>query len=199
MVKEFSAFLTETHLNLFGDRHKDEMHAHKHELFGMLKKSYESIGGIHGNGFNSPDDMVNKIHMWKLHKKNGKITAATLYKNKNGRKGVAVATDGTEEGKTHLSNMMHQEAHRAWGEKSGRSLSFFKRTSPSHSIIHHAIPYDTAKTLHDDEIRRPPHDDPEIIRHPELKHHFYQRRIGDGPNAEWHTKIAVGTPHHHIT
>jgi hypothetical protein len=47
--------------------------------------------------------------------------------------------------------------------------------------------------LHDavhTEIRRPPHDDPEIKRHPEFAEHFYQRKIGN----HWHTKLIVGKP-----
>ena len=68
----------------------------------MLQKSYAYIGGIKGSGFENPDNMVNKIKMWKIVKKNGKILAGIMYKDKNYRKAVAVFTDGTKEGKKRL-------------------------------------------------------------------------------------------------
>lgn len=189
-MKSFITLIAESLHTLVGDdKQKDK---HKHELHAMLNKAYEKIGGIKGNGFQSPDHMVKHVHEWKIHRHKGKIVAAVLYKHKNGRKGVAVATDGSEHGKTALGKIMHDDIvhKRAWSEKSGSALSFTKKLVGG-DIKKHAIPYHVAKTLHDDEIRPAPHNDPEITRHPELKDHFYQRKIGD----HWHTKIALGTPH----
>lgn len=39
-------------------------------------------------------------------------------------------------------------------------------------------------------LKKPSDDDPDVVRHPDLAKHMYQRRIGN----EWHTKIMVGTP-----
>lgn len=195
-MKTFSNLIAESFHNFIGGQHEEKMHAHKHEVFNLLQHAYSKIGGIHGNGFKSPDDMVKNIHMWKVHKHEGKIVAAAMYKSKNGRKRVAVATDGSEHGKKALGHIMRDDTThgRSWGEQSGASLSFNKKHLKSGSIVDHAIPYDKVKHLHDEEIRKAPHDDPECIRHPELKHHFYQRKIGN----EWHTKVAIGTPHKHI-
>ncbi len=185
--------LIESVHNFIGD--DEEKHKHKHEVYHLIQNAYAKIGGIHGNGFESPDHMVKHIAMWKIHRHKGKVVAAVMYKNKNGRKSVAVASDGSTHGKHALGRIMHGDIHhkRAWSEKSGAALSFVKKQFHG-DIKSHAIPYDHAVHLHDDQIRRPAHDDPEIIRHPELKDHFYQRKIAN----EWHTKIALGHPHKHI-
>jgi hypothetical protein len=39
---------------------------------------------------------------------------------------------------------------------------------------------------------------PEVLRHPELKDHFYQRKIGNAGDNDWYTKIAMGSPGHII-
>jgi hypothetical protein len=54
---------------------------------------------------------------------------------------------------------------------------------------------DVKKHLDGEGIRKPPHDDPEVVRHPDLKDHFYQRKIGD----HWHTKVMIGTAGKKIT
>lgn len=67
-----------------------------------------------------------------------------------------------------------------------------KRQAGEH-LKPHVISHDDAKGILErggDEVRRPPENDPELIRHPEYKEHFYQRRIG----GEWHTKLMIGTP-----
>ncbi len=195
MIRSFSSVISESYHNMIGDDEKK--HKYKHEVFHLLQKSYEKIGGIHGNGFKDPDDMVKNIHMWKIHKHQGKVVAATMYKNKNGRKSVAVATDGSEHGKAALGKMKRDDVKhgRTWGEMSGAALSFTKKQVGG-DIRPHAIHYHDAAKLHghEDPIRRPPETDPDVVRHPELKDHFYQRRIGN----EWHTKIAVGKPHNEI-
>lgn len=192
----FLDFLTESIENFIGDADEAKKHAHKQEVFDMIQKAYAKVGGIQGNGFKSPDDMVKNVPFWKIHKKNGKVIAAKLYKDKNGRKGVAMATDGTEEGKAAAGGMIREELkqRRSWGEQSASALSFSKKMAGG-DLRPHVIPYHVAKTLHDDEIRPAPKDDPEVVRHPELAKHFYQRQIG----GHWHTKIAIGTPAKPIT
>lgn len=189
MVQSFKSFLEERYINLIHD--DPRKHQYKDEVHSLLTKAYEKIGGIHGSGFKDPDDMVKNIHMWKLAKKDGKVVAAALYKDKDGRKSVAVATNGTEEGKKHLAHIAKHDLinNRSYSEKSGPSLSFTKKSLGS-DIVKHAIHPDYVKNIVSDEIRKPPENDPEIVKHPELKDHFYQRKIGD----EWHTKVMLGTP-----
>ena len=188
----FKKFLQERFINLLHD--DPRKHQYAHEVHGMLQKAYEKIGGIQGSGFRSPEDMVKNIPMWKLHKKGGKIRGAVLYKDTNGRKSVATATDGSEEGKKGVAEIYRDDVvrGRAYGERSASALSFTKKVVGAEHLKKHIIPYHhVQKTLgNDTEIRRPPHDDPEIQRHPEFKDHFYQRQIG----GHWHTKLMFGTP-----
>jgi hypothetical protein len=186
---KFLDFITERFVNLIDN--EEEKHKHKHEVFDLLQKSYAKIGGIHGSGFESPDHMVKKIPFWKLSKKDGKVVAAKLYKDKGGRKAVAMGTNGTDEGKKAMGNILKDDItkRRGWGEVSGSALSFAKKQVPD--LHKHAIPKEHVKKLMpDEEIRDAPHDDPEVQRHPELKDHFYQRKIG----SDWHTKVAWGSP-----
>lgn len=188
----FKKFLQERFINLLHDDPRKQQYAH--EVHGMLQKAYEKIGGIQGSGFRSPEDMIKNIPMWKLHKRGGKIRGAVLYKDTNGRKSVATATDGSEEGKKGVAEIYRDDVlrGRAYGERSASALSFTKKVVGAEHLKKHIIPYEhVQKTLGGDvEIRRPPEDDPEIQRHPEFKDHFYQRQIGD----HWHTKLMFGTP-----
>jgi hypothetical protein len=193
----FTQYLEEHFINLLpGDEAEKAKHAP--EVHAMLQKAYAPIGGIHGSGFNSPEDMVKNIPMWKAYRHEGKIKAIKLYKNNSagGRKSVAVATDGSPEGKAGLSRMMRDDMQRkrSYGELSGAALSVMKRNLPD--ITQHVIPIEHVKSLApNDEIRSPPADDPEILRHPELTKHFYQRIIGN----TWHTKLMLGTTGNFIT
>ena len=189
-MKSFKEYLEERFINLIGDHPDKDKHAE--HVFSMLQNSYKDQGGIHGSGFKSPEDMKKNIPMWKLAKKNGRVVAAALYKDKGGRKRVAVATDGSEEGKAHLSRIMTDDMtrNRSYSEQSGKSLSFLKKNLPEGHLKKLALKHEHVRNLFPgEEIRKPPKDDPEIQRHPELADHFYQRKIGD----EWHTKIALGT------
>ena len=188
---KFSEFLTERFVNLIGDKHDEQRHVHKQEVFDLLQKSYASIGGIKGSGFKDPDDMVKHVPMWKLAKKNNKVVAAKLYKDKTGRKAVAMATDQTEQGKKALGQIVKDDItkKRGWGEVSKHALSFARKQVPD--FHKHVLPIEHVKKLmSDEEIRPAPHDDPDVVRHPDLKQHFYQRKIGD----KWATKLAYGNP-----
>jgi hypothetical protein len=194
----FKSFLLyERFINLI---HNDpKKHEYADEVKGLLDKSYASLGGIHGSGFKDKEDMIKNIPMWKLKKHQGKIVAATMYKDKGGRKAVAVATDGSEHGKRGASQIMTDDLKtgRSYGEKSSKSLSFVKKHVGSEELKKHVIPYHEVHKHVDknDEIRRPPSDDEELTRHPEYKDHFYQRKIG----GQWHTKLMLGKPGQTIT
>jgi len=188
----FKQYIEERFVNLLPGQ-EDKKREHADHVHAMVKKSYEDQGGIQGSGFESPEHMVKKIPMWKLHRTEGKVKAAALYKDKEGRKRVAIATDGSEEGKKAAARIMVDDLRqeRSYGETSGKSLSFMKKHAGEH-VKRHAKTYDEAEKIlkkGGDEIRKPPEDDEDVRRHPEYKDHFYQRKIGD----EWHTKLMVGT------
>lgn len=187
-MKSFSEFLHEGYDNyLKPDENKKSV---AKEVFDMLQKAYAPIGGIHGNGFNSPDDMVQNIPFWKTYRKNGELKAVALYKDSGtGRKRVAIATDGTKEGKDAIKKIVKDDftRDRAFAEISGPSLAMLAKNMDVKEI---AQPISVVKKiLPKDNITVPPDDDDEIRKHPELKPYFYQREIG----GHKHTKIMVGT------
>lgn len=135
----FNQFIVETFINLLP---KDKVKKNKHaeEVHDMLTKSYKDQGGIHGSGFKNPGDMVDNIPMWKLHRHEGKIKAAALYKDSQGRKRVAIGTDGSSEGKKAAAHIMLHDLKqdRSYGETSGKSLSFMKKHIPDfHKHVNH--------------------------------------------------------------
>lgn len=196
MVQSFKTFITEKYVNLIQHRHDDDREKHADHVYKMLHHAYEPIGGLHGNGFKDKHDMLKSIPMWKLHKgSDGKVKAAALYKDKGGRKLVAFATDGSHEGKHAMSHIIKDDVHRkrSYSEISGPAIGFHKKHIGD--LRQHAMkPHEVKKLMHDDEIRKAPAGDAEVLRHPELKHHFYQRKIG----GEWHTKLAIGSAGQHI-
>ena len=191
----FADFLIEKITNLLPRHEKLKAH-HAPEVHRMLQKAYEPVGGLHGNGFKDHADMVKNVHMWKIHHTGGKVKAALMYKEKHGRKMVAMASDGSDEGKAALAKTIKHDIvnKKAHAEVSGPALHFLKKQIPD--LHKHAMNMKQVRAVNPGEkLRKPPADDPEIARHPEMKKHFYQRQIG----GQWHTKLAVGHPGNTIT
>ncbi len=115
--------LIERYVNVFSDSQKKPFVS---DVWDILNSSYSKIGGIKRSGFESEDSMIKKIPMWKLVRKDNKILACMLYKDKNGRKMVAVGSDGSLEGKEALKKMFMEELklQRSYGEISGPALKF---------------------------------------------------------------------------
>jgi len=87
-MKTFREYIAERYINLL-PHHEEEKRKHAKEAYSLVQNLYKSIGGIHGNGFKSHEDMVKNIPFWKIHKKDGKIRAIYLYKDKGSRKAGA--------------------------------------------------------------------------------------------------------------
>jgi hypothetical protein len=146
----------------------------------MVQNAYRPLGGIQGSGFESVDDMVAKIPMWKLSVKQGKLRAVVLYKDKNGRKLVAVATDNSPAGKRNLVEILKIEFQRSYSEISGPLLKFVKRNLPE-LIDEFGFTFDQAReisTMNGDTIE--PVDDSNME---------YIRNI----HGEPHRKLMLGT------
>ncbi|MEO6304798.1 MAG: hypothetical protein ABIP51_16680 [Bacteroidia bacterium] len=157
------------------------------EVFDILKKSYESIGGIKGNGFTSVEDMIQNIPFWKIVVRGDEVTAAAMYKDKIGRKRVAAGQNGTPQGKMDWKMISHPEVNRSYHEISKAPLAIEVKSKPN--LIDYCMPFEKVVSLNKPgEIRRPPSNDEEILKYPQLKDYFYQRNI----NGHWHTKITVG-------
>ena len=188
---KFKQFISERFLNLF-DADLSERERYAEDVFELLQDSYSYIGGIKGSGFESAQDMIELIPLWKLVRLNDEIVAAALYKDIEGRKRVEIASDGTPEAKKRLAEIVKDDMKqsRAYGEISGSSVGFSKR-QVSDFVQFVITPEEASKIINNEEIRYPvSKDDPEVIKHPELADYFYQRNIG----GEWKTKIMTGTP-----
>lgn len=183
--------LIERYVNLFDPEKKK---AYADVVWDMIQNAYKKIGGIRGSGFSSKEDMIKNIPFWKVAKKDGKVVAVALYKDKGGRKRIASATDGTEDGKEKLEIMGRDDItrQRSYAEVSSSSLKFILRRwkGPEDITKYMILPKDAEKIL-GDELKYPvSDDDPEVVAHPELKKYFYQREIG----GHYHTKLMIGTP-----
>jgi hypothetical protein len=78
---------------------------------------------------------------------------------------------------------------------SGPALAYFKKSLGKEIFQKAKSPEDVQGIFSDQEIRKPPEDDPEIVKHPELQSKFYQRKIG----GQWYTKLMSGTIGRNIT
>ncbi len=185
--------LTERYLN-FHQHDVEKKRAVADEVYDLLSAAYAPIGGLHGSGFSSPEDMIRNIPFWKLYRKDGDIIAVLMYKEKSGRKVVTVCSDGTLEGKRALAKMMLDDMlqNRAYCEVSGPALTFMKRQMGSDAIRSRAITIDRVRRVlsRDEIVPVLPEDDPDRQRHPDLAEYFYQREIG----GQLHTKVMLGNP-----
>lgn len=176
----FKEWLQESYKNLIlTDDDMKLKEKYKDEVYELLKKAYEKIGGVKGNGFNSPDDMVKNIPFWKLNIKNGKVVFVAMYKDKFGRKLVALGTDFSTEGKKTYKDFIQQEliSGRSWGEISDDLLKSIMRNYPD--LLNNV----KMKSKDAKEILKRLGDDAEIV-----DDYFYKREIG----GEKHTKLAFG-------
>ncbi len=132
----FLAFITEHFNNLFTPQQKQQ---YAQVVWDMLQTAYAPIGGLKGSGLNSIEDMIENIPMWKVSTRNGQVKAVILYKDRNGRKLIAMATDGSVDSKDILLNILRAEFRRSYAELSGPALAFVKRRLPE-IVAQFAIP-----------------------------------------------------------
>lgn len=182
---KIAELLAETYKNLFNDGSKRQ---YASEVFHMIQASYAKIGGIQGSGFRSPDDMIANIPFWKLVVRNKEVVAVALYKDKGGRKRVAVATNGTEEGKKELTRIYQDDFDRAYFEVSGLSLGLIAKTVGVEFVKKYIKTVDEAKAISGEELL-PPSEKAMMEKFPQLVPFMYDRKIGD----ELHTKVMLGT------
>ena len=179
--------LVERFVNLLGD--DPEKDKYVDVVWDMITKSYARIGGIQGKGFSTKEDLINNIPFWKLVRKDGDIVAGAFYRDKAGRKRVAVATNGTDTGKVALGSIMANDFDRAYFEVSDPSLGFMIKQVGLDFVQGYARSVEQAQQISGDELQAPPADDPHVVKYPSLANNFYQRDIG----GHMHTKIMLGT------
>ena len=159
--------------NIYKEKYRKQIH-------DMIQKAYShpSIGGYGGLKSYSKEESKS-IHddisssLIKATKRDNKITSVNLYKKHYGRKSIASATDGTEQGKKDwMKNKLEDhEMKRAWGEVSGAPEAI------SRKVGNPVIPVDKVKHILKGKEISPVGD----------KGH-YERKIGGAS----HVKIAMG-------
>jgi hypothetical protein len=117
-------------------KHEKFRELHRSEIHDMIQKAYShpSIGGYGGLKSGSEEESK-AIHadisssLIKMTKRDGKISSVNLYKKQFGRKSIASATDGTDQGKSDLkkNKLEDHEMKRAWGEVSGAPEAIQKK------------------------------------------------------------------------
>ena len=198
----FKEFITETFVNIIGfdDTAQANKEKYKDLVWQLIQKSYASIGGIKGSGFANPDDMVAKIPFWKIAMRAGKPVAVILYKDKGGRKSVAMGSDGSADANAFVNEIFKNEIYRSYGEKSKASLGKMMKTVPWEVLQNYvSTPQEADKTLGKYEITpitQVPKDQwPEdaqmtLARYPQLVDYGYLRDLNGVPTF----KVLIGSP-----
>lgn len=177
MSNSLKTFLSEKFYNAFNREQKEKF---ADQVWEILVQSYKPIGGL--RGIDSKEDMIANVPMWKVAYVKDKVLAVVLYKDKGqGRKLVAVATDGSIEGKDLLRNMMKDEFTRSFTEVSGPFFKFLNKHYPE-LVKQYTIPPEQVEKILGKKVVP-------------TKNGFYKREI-QGSILE---KIMLGTPHKTIT
>lgn len=198
-MQSFKTYLSENYKNFIGPDSIPQREKWVDEVWEILQKSYAPIGGIHGSGFSSKKDMIENIPFWKLYTKNNKVIAAAFYKDKNGRKSVAIATDGSEQGKRIVSEIFKASLGVAYGEKSGPALAKMMKTVPWGELEKFLLVPEEMKKITNKKIipiedfgyeNLNDKDQFTYNKFPELKPYFYVRDLA----GKMHLKVSMGTP-----
>jgi hypothetical protein len=200
-MKTFKTHITERFLNAIKN-HDDELEIkekYADQVWSILQDSYRAIGGIRGSGFNDKQDMIDNIPFWKLYVRNDLVKAVVMYKDKNGRKSVAVGTDGSDDAKAVIYKIMKEELSRSYGEKSKASLAVTLKSYPWVIIKHYLHTPNEAQAVLSDDVLTPlksikksdwPEDAKKMIdKYPGLVDYGYIREIGGKPTF----KVLIGT------
>ena len=115
------AYIAEAFINLHT---KSDMKKYGDVVYNLLQRTYKDIGGF--AGAKDANHMISKAGFMKLVRKNGKIVAAKIYKDKHGRKAFGAGHDGTTTGKTWVKQIYKDDItfNRSWGEFSGAAEKY---------------------------------------------------------------------------
>ncbi len=191
-----SEYVVESFVNLVGSNPlKDKF---RDQVWDLLQSSYTSIGGISGSGFETKDKILN-IPFWKIVVKDQVIRAVVMYKDTNGRKAVAIGSDGSPYARDALENVMRMDLDRSYGEKSKAALGFIMKTVSWDILSQYVIEPEQAGQILGKQIM-PVTDLPEedwpldaqhsIHRYPILRDYGYLRLVGNN----FLFKVMFGSP-----
>lgn len=190
--------LDERYVNAIGDRDIDLKNQYKKQVWDLLQSSYAKNGGLIGNGFQSMEIMVQKIPMWKMVINNGTVEAVVLYKDKGGRKSVAMGSTGSPYAKKAISNLFPAELQRSYGEKSKSALGALMKIVPWSVLEPYAktpaqvqkVSKHSITSLKDFKGTLPDDAKATLTKFPVLQPYGYFREIG----GKLSFKVMIGTP-----
>lgn len=124
LVEVYKSLLVEKVVNLWTDKDKEKYAENVWELF---QNSYAKIGGF--KSAVDTQELIQDTALWKCIRRNGEITAVSVYKDKYGRKSIGSATNGTEQGKKDLYMIWAEDVkmNRSWSEVSGAAEHINKK------------------------------------------------------------------------
>jgi hypothetical protein len=195
----FRQFINENYKNFIGPNSIEGRRKWADQAWDILQKSYIAIGGIKASGFASKEDMINNIPFWKIYVKNDRVIAAAFYKDKGGRKSVAIATDGSDEGSKIVDNIFKSSLGTSFGEKSGRALGKFVKAVEWSVLEPYLLKPDVVQKLTGDDLipiakfdlkKLDDKDRFTYDKYPRLHPYMYVRELG----GEMHLKVSIGTP-----
>lgn len=115
---KLSNLLVEHYINIFDDKEKEK---YIDVVWDILERTYAPIGWFQSAA--TKQELINKSWLWKLVRKNDKIVAVAIYKDKQGRKAIAKGSDGSDIGKKAVKKIYLDDAslkdRNSWGEFSG--------------------------------------------------------------------------------
>ena len=190
--------LDERYVNAIGDRDIDLKNQYKKQVWDLLQSSYAKNGGLIGSGFQSMEIMVQKIPMWKMVINNGTVEAVVLYKDKGGRKSVAMGSTGSPYAKKAISNLFPAELQRSYGEKSKSALGALMKIVPWSVLEPYAktpaqvkkVSKHSITSLKDFKGTLPDDAKATLTKFPVLQPYGYFREIG----GKLSFKVMIGTP-----
>lgn len=197
----FKSFIAEGFVNVILSKQDEDRKKYAKQVWDLLQSSYAKIGGIKGQGFSSVDDMIANIPFWKLFFEGKDLKTVLLYKDRGGRKVIAVGTDGSPKALKVLAEAMRESFKVSFGEYSKGLLAFIIKNVPRELLTKYAIPHKkVSDILSDDVIIVPtqeyvnanlaPADQAMYARFKDWRSYFYVREIGGTPML----KMAIGTP-----
>ena len=195
----FSQFMNENYKNFIGPNSREKREKWADQAWDIVQKSYAPIGGIKGSGFGSKQDMIDNLPFWKIYTKGDKLVAAAFYKDKGGRKSVAIATDGSDLGKKIVGDIFKASLGVSYGEKSGAALGTMMKIVPWEELQKFLFTPKQLEKISGKKVTLlsksnigdlDEKDKMTYKRFPELKPYFYVREL----DGELHLKVAMGTP-----
>jgi hypothetical protein len=118
------AILNETYVNCFTSEEKEPF---ADRVLELIKIAYAPIGG--NSNIVSARQLIDDTGMWKLVRRRGEIIFANIYKDRQGRKGMAIGHDGSDAGKAEVFKTIIEDIKlkRSWSEVSGASAKVAMR------------------------------------------------------------------------